>query len=105
MHASSNLAGRDDVGVQRGEAVLLMVEKRLDEAEQLIRAVMERAPVSTHDEWVLAAIELMRRNPDADRRLSAVVDKGPVTLRATDTAGLYEFLGNSRMAAKSLVRI
>ena len=53
----------DDVGFIRERAAGMLFRKRPDEAEQLIRAAAERAPVSVHDEWVLAGSTLCVATP------------------------------------------
>jgi hypothetical protein len=47
----------------------------------------------------------MRGNRDtAERRLAAVIERGPVALREIDTARLYGVIGDLRIAARHLER-
>jgi serine/threonine protein kinase/TolB-like protein len=94
----------DDVALLRNRAAGLVYFRRPEEAAALMRQIAAMAGTSMHDGWVLAAIELMRGNPDAERQLAAAVARNPVTLREIDTARLYGVAGNPRMAALHLER-
>ena len=94
----------DDVGLLRVRAGLLVGLRRPDEAAELMRRIPSTPETTVHDEWVLAAIELIRGHPDADRQLAAAVERGPVTLREIDTARIYTVAGNPHVAALHLER-
>ena len=89
----------------RPRAVALLFLKRPDEAEQHLRELATLGPSSIQDEWVMAGVELLRRNDDvARRRMEAVIEKDFGTLRELDTVRLYGVIGDPGMAARHLER-
>lgn len=89
----------------RPRAVALLFLKRPDEAEQHLRELATLGPPSIQDEWVMAGVELVRRNDDvAQRRMEAVIEKDSGTLRELDTGRLYGVIGDHGMAARHLER-
>jgi tetratricopeptide (TPR) repeat protein len=65
-------------------AVALLFLKRPDEAEQHLREQATLGPPSIQDEWVMAGVELLRRNDDAARRrMEAVIEKDSATFASS----------------------
>ena len=93
-----------NASVLRQRAVSLLYLQRPNEAELQLREVAALTPLSIQDEWVLAAIEIMRGNRDGDKRLAAAIERGPVILRSIDSARLYSILGEPLTAARHLER-
>lgn len=105
-HANAALALRpDDVAIMRARSVALLFLQRPDEVERQLRDVATLMPKSIMDDWVLAGAEMMGGNRDAaERRLAAVIERGPVSLREVDTARLYGLIGDPTTAARHLER-
>ena len=83
---------------------LCSISSDQNDAERQLREATALTTTTIQDEWVLAGIELLRGNSDAQRRLAAVIERGPVILRSIDTARLYGNIGEPATAARHLER-
>ena len=93
----------DHVDLIRARAITLLQLGRIDDAEEQLAQLATESASSVQDEWVIAAIDLLRgRLERAATRLDAVIARGPRCLREIDTALIYCRVGDFNRAAAHL---
>ena len=94
-----------DVNLQRARTVALIWLGQADETERQLRALMSGSAASVQDEFLLAAVALMRGHlSDAATRFQTVIARGPLILTEIDTGRAYSQVGRITEAVLHLER-